>query len=172
MISSKVHPMNLLHEFWGSGTSLNVLQMVCRGIAVFVLALVLIRISGRRSFGLGSPLDNIIVILLGAVLSRAVVGASPFIPVAATSTVIVLLHRILSWYKSKNSPLSRLLEGDKIILFEKGNFIPSNMRRALLNKEDILQEVRKTALTDDLSTVKIIFIERSGEISVVKKPAD
>ncbi|MDR6465344.1 uncharacterized membrane protein YcaP (DUF421 family) [Chryseobacterium sediminis] len=51
------------------GTSLNSFQIAIRGITVFILALILIRILGRRSFGIASPLDNIIVILLGAVLS-------------------------------------------------------------------------------------------------------
>lgn len=56
--------MTILEDLWGSGESLNVLQMSCRGVATFLIALLLIRISGRRSFGIRSPLDNIIVILL------------------------------------------------------------------------------------------------------------
>jgi len=59
---------------------------MCRLAAVvFILAYLLICVSGRRSFALRSPLDNIIVILLGAVFSRAVVGASPFLPAMAAS---------------------------------------------------------------------------------------
>lgn len=158
----------LIENLWGSGRSLNVLQMGLRGIAVFVIALVLFRISGRRSFGIGSPLDNIIIILLGAVLSRAVVGASPFIPVVTTCTLIVLLHRFVSWLKVRSSRFSKFVEGEKIILFKDDQFILSNMNRVQLNKEDVMQEVRKAALTDDLSKVKEIFIERSGHIGIVK----
>ena len=159
----------LLDDLWGNGRSLNALQMSLRGVAVFILALVLFRISGRRSFGIGSPLDNIIVILLGAILSRAVVGASPFIPVMVTCTIIVLLHRIVSWLKAKSDRFSKFVEGEKIILFKDGNFIQHNLNRAQLNKEDIMQEVRKTALTNDLCTISEIFIERSGHIGIVKK---
>jgi len=52
--------------------------MAARSVVVFVITLLLLRISGRRSFGLRTPLDNIISIILAAVLSRAIVGASPF----------------------------------------------------------------------------------------------
>ncbi|WP_426479140.1 DUF421 domain-containing protein [Chryseobacterium sp. CBSDS_008] len=161
--------MHILQELWGSGTSLNVLQMTCRGVTVFILTLLLIRISGRRSFGMGSPLDNIIVILLGAVLSRTVVGASPFIPVIITCTAIVLLHRLFSWYKIKSSRFSHIVEGEKILLFKNGHFIQEGMDKALLHREDIMQEVRQTASTDDLSKIKLIYMERNGEISIVKK---
>ncbi|MCQ9634279.1 DUF421 domain-containing protein [Chryseobacterium sp. WG14] len=163
--------MDSLRELWGNGTSLNTLQMACRGVTVFVLALILIRISGRRSFGIGSPLDNIIVMLLGAILSRAVVGASPFIPVTITCTAIVLLHRFFSWYKGKSSRFIHLVEGDKIMVFQDGKFIQANMERAQLHKEDIMQELRKRAMTDDLNQVKVIYIERNGEISIIIKQA-
>jgi uncharacterized membrane protein YcaP (DUF421 family) len=160
--------MTILEDLWGSGESLNVLQMSCRGVATFLIALLLIRISGRRSFGIRSPLDNIIVILLGAILARAVVGASPFVPVTVCCTIIVLLHRIFSWYKAANRKFSVLAEGKKILVFKDGNFIQANMSQALLTQEDVMQEVRKMAMTDDLSQIHEIYIERTGEISIVK----
>lgn len=60
--------MHFIHELFGQGKNLNSLQMTCRGIVVFFFALILIRISGRRSFGIRTPLDNIIIILLGTIL--------------------------------------------------------------------------------------------------------
>src|SRR4051812_28128826 len=89
--------MQIVDEIFGTGKDLTVLQMSARSVVVFILALILLRISGRRSFGLRSPLDNIISIILGAVLSRAIVGASPFLPVIAGSTTLVLIHRLIAY---------------------------------------------------------------------------
>lgn len=161
--------MEIMETLFGSGKSLSAMQMGLRGVAIFIIALILLRISGRRSFGIGSPLDNIVVILLGAILSRAAVGVSPFLPVVITCTIIVLLHRAVSSLKAKSSRFNTWLEGEKITLFKDGDFIQSNMSRAQLNREDIMQELRKTALTDDLNKISKIFIERNGEISIVRK---
>jgi uncharacterized membrane protein YcaP (DUF421 family) len=162
-------PMNLLIEIFGQDKNLNAWQMSCRGIAIFMIALLLIRISGRRSFGIRTPLDNIIVILLGATLSRAVVGASPFLPIIITCFIIVLLHRGLGWVISRSDRFAKFTEGNKILLFSEGKFIDAHLKRALLCKEDIMQGVRKSALTDDMNKIDRVYIERNGEISAIEK---
>jgi uncharacterized membrane protein YcaP (DUF421 family) len=161
--------MNFFIQVFGQGKDLTASQMSCRGIVVFVIALILIRISGRRSFGIRTPLDNIILILLGAILSRAVVGASAFVPVIVACFAIVLLHRFVGWLITKSRFFARLIESDKIMLFENGRFLPHNLMRVQLTEEDVMQGVRKSALTEDLHEIKQIYIERNGEISAIRK---
>ncbi len=79
----------------GSGTFLTVVQMTIRSIIIFLIALILIRIAGRWSFVIGSPIDNIIVILLDTIPSRSVVGP-PFLAIMTTFTAIFLLRCFLS----------------------------------------------------------------------------
>jgi uncharacterized membrane protein YcaP (DUF421 family) len=161
--------MELFLKIFGEDKNIDTLQMCCRSIVVFLIALILIRISGRRSFGVRTPLDNIILILLGATLSRTIVGASPFVPVVVACFVIVLLHRFLGWMISRSKKFSKTMEGNKILLFDNNQFIDENLKRALLCREDIMQGVRKSALTDDLGEIDKIYIERNGEISAIKK---
>ena len=161
--------MELMLTIFGEGKDLNALQMSSRGIVMFIIALILLRISGRRSFGLRTPLDNIIVILLGAVMSRAVVGASPFIPVITSCLAITLLHRLFGALIANSKWFGRFVEGEKIPLFEGGQFRRDKMKRVQLCKEDIMQGVRKSALTEDMDDIDKIYIERNGEISSIKK---
>ncbi|MDB4921524.1 DUF421 domain-containing protein [Mucilaginibacter sp.] len=161
--------MELIKEIFGEGKDLNALQMSCRGIIVFIIAFLLIRISGRRSFGVRTALDNIISISLGAILSRAVVGASDFVPVVVACFVIVFLHRLFGWFIANSKRVSRVMEGDKILLYSNGKFIPANLKKALVCEEDIMQGVRKSALTENLDKIDKVYIERNGEISAIKK---
>jgi len=161
--------MDFLIQIFGQGKDLTVVQMSFRGIVVFIIALLLIRISGRRSFGIRAPVDNIISILLGAVLSRAVVGASPFVPVIVTCLVIVTFHRFVGWLIANSRVIAHLIESDKIILFEKGKYFTQNLKRVQLTEEDVMQGVRKSAMTENLDQIERIYIERNGEISAIKK---
>jgi uncharacterized membrane protein YcaP (DUF421 family) len=161
--------MNLLIEIFGQDKDLNALQMSSRGVVMFFIALILIRISGRRSFGVRSPLDNIITISLGAVMSRAIVGASDFMPVVVCCLVIVLLHRGIGWLIANFKHFGRFIESEKIVLFEDGVFIKDNMKKALVCQEDLMQGVRKSALTEDMAKIEKVYMERNGEISAIKK---
>jgi len=159
----------IIVQLFGEDRNLDILQMSLRAVVVFIVTLVLIRIAGRRSFGLRMPLDNIIVILLGAILSRAVVGVSPFLPVISCSFVIVIMHRFFGWLILKSERFGKLVEGNKFLVFENGTFIKKNIKKALASKEDIMQGVRKSALTEDMNGIEKVYMERNGEISSVKK---
>lgn len=161
--------MEIFKTIFGTGKDLDILQMCCRGVVVFIIALLLIRISGRRSFGVKNSLDNIISILLGAILSRAVVGISPFIPTVLSCLLIVLMHRVLGWVIVQQPRAAKWIEGNRILLYSDGHFIDAHLRRGLVDKEDIMQGVRKTAMTEDLSRVDKIYLERNGDISPVMK---
>lgn len=161
--------MELLLKIFGEGKDLNALQMSCRGIVIFFVALILIRVSGRRSFGVRSPLDNIITISLGAIMSRAVVGASDFVPVIVCCFVIVLLHRLVGMLIAHYKDFGRFIEGEKILLYDKGEFLGHNMKKALVCREDLMQGVRKSALTEDMDQIDKVYMERNGDISAIRK---
>ena len=161
--------MEIITLLFGEGKDLNTLNMCARAVVVFALALILIRISGRRSFGVKTALDNIIVVLLGAVLSRTVTGASPFVPTVAASLALVLIHRVIGWGLVRSKAFSKFIEGEKIILYTAGQFIEENMEKGLVCKEDIMQGLRKTMHTEDLTRIETVYIERNGEISAVEK---
>jgi uncharacterized membrane protein YcaP (DUF421 family) len=161
--------MTLFYQIFGEGKDLNALQMSSRGVVMFIIAFLLIRISGRRSFGVRTPLDNIVTITLGAIMSRAVVGASAFVPVVLCCFVIVLLHRAFGWLIVHHPSFGRFVEGDKIALFENGKFDKDHMEKGLVCQEDIMQGVRKSALTEDMTGIEKIYMERNGEISAIRK---
>src|SRR5437868_2331770 len=84
-----------LETLFGSGQDLEPWQFATRAAAMFVIALVLLRISGKRSFGLKTPFDICTTVLFGAILGRGVSGASPFWGAVAAGVALVLMHRLV-----------------------------------------------------------------------------
>lgn len=161
--------MNVFLNLFGEGPNLNSLQMSLRGVVVFLITLIFIKIAGRRSFSLRMTYDNIITILLGAILSRAVVGASPFFPTVAACLVISILHRVFGIFSVYSHRFGKLIKGSKILLYKNGKFIDNSLVRGLISKEDIAEQLRISLQENSLEDIDSVYIERSGQISFIKK---
>ncbi|ANB72248.1 hypothetical protein AYM40_07645 [Paraburkholderia phytofirmans OLGA172] len=161
--------MQMLIALFGEGKDLSSLQIAMRAAATFFAALVFIRISGRRSFGQRSPFDYVVAILLGATLSRAIVGASPAVPTLVASLVIVLIHRALAWACIRSRALESLVVGVEREVYSDGRFNEREMLAALITRTDVLETVRQELGSDALDRVKSAILERNGEISIIRK---
>lgn len=161
--------MELLSEIFGKGTNLSVLNMCMRTVFVFAVTLLLIRIAGMRAFGMHMPVDNVLTILLGALLSRVIAGASPAIATFASAFTIVILYRICAWLAVINKSFGRLVKGKELLIYKNGQMIRQNMNKAMVTEKDLAEEIRINANIDSLKNVESAYIERNGEISIVKK---
>jgi uncharacterized membrane protein YcaP (DUF421 family) len=153
----------------GEGTDLTIWQMASRAVLIFVITLLLIRLSGRRSFGQHSPFDSCTTVLLGAILSRAVVGASPFWPTVGAATALVLMHRAAARASISWEWFETLVSGRERQLMQAGRRDATEMRKALVTERDLKEAVRKTLRSDDMSAVDQAVLERNGEITVIEK---
>jgi uncharacterized membrane protein YcaP (DUF421 family) len=133
--------MDLSLQLFGEGTDLTLLQMGSRALTVFIIALILIRTSGIRTIGKQSSFDILLSILLGAVLRRTIVGASPYWPTVFAGLIIVLAHRILAWQCLRYFTLGMFLKGEERLLYCNGNFLNENMENSFLTDGYVLESV-------------------------------
>jgi uncharacterized membrane protein YcaP (DUF421 family) len=154
---------------FGSGSDLEIWQMAARALVIFFFTLALIRASGRRSFGQHSPFDACATVLLGAVLSRAVVGASPFWATVAAAATLAVLHRLVAIAGISSPTIERIVSGREIELLRDGRIDPAGMRRALLTESNLAEAVRRKLGDRPLSEVKRAVLERDGRITVVAR---
>ncbi|MBP0588547.1 DUF421 domain-containing protein [Paraburkholderia sp. LEh10] len=161
--------MDVLTAIFGEGKDLSSLQAAMRAIAVFFAALIFIRISGRRSFGQRSPFDYVVAILLGATLSRVIVGASPAVPTLVAALVIVLIHRALAWVCVRSEWLESLTVGSEREVYRDGRFDARQMSAALITRTDVLEAARQTFHSPNLDEVHSAILERNGKVSLIRK---
>jgi len=161
--------MEALIEIFGKGKDLSVFQMCMRTALVFGITLFFIRISGKRTFGMHMPMDNVITILLGALLSRAIVGASPFIATIASGFMIIVLYRLCAALSVFSKRFGRAVKGKEELIYKDGIMIKDNMNKCMVTEEDLIEEARINSNLGSLKDVETAYVERNGEISIVKK---
>ena len=160
---------DIIQTLFGEGKYLNVLQMGCRAFVMFFITVILIRISGMRSIGQKSAFDSIIVILLGSVLSRAVVGTSPFLPTTIAGIVISLLHKAIAIITVRHDIIGSIIKGHKTLLFTNNEIIQKNMIDSCISLKDLKEEIRLNINENTTDHIEEIYMERSGRVSIIKK---
>ena len=156
-----------LHE---TAQTISAGQISARTVVVFLIAIVLLRLSGRRTFASNSALEIVVKFMLGATLSRAIAADAPFFTILAAALTLVLVHRGMAYLTYFFPAIGRLVKGEASILAEGTTVHHRELRRASISPEALQSGLRAGANIDDLAQAKAVRLEHDGTISVVKKP--
>ncbi len=144
-------------------------QVSLRAVIVFLVALLLVRMSSKRSLAEKTAFDAVLVVILAAVLSRAINGSAGFYASIGASFVLVVLHRLFAWIACRSHLFGKLIKGSPAVIVEDGKVDPRTMRRNLVSEHDLEEDLRLLANLEDVSKVRVARVERSGDISFIKK---
>lgn len=157
-------------EVFGSGSDLAWYQECARAAVVFVYGLVLVRIAGRRIFGKWSALDIVVSIIIGSNLSRALTGNAQLWGTLAATTLLVALHWVLARLVATSPAFSRIIEGRAVELARHGAPKGSARQRYAVSEADLDEALRQSGV-DDIAHARIVTLEPSGKITVLKHDA-
>src|SRR5947208_10064716 len=149
--------------------NLTFVQISLRGIIVFVAALAMVRLGHKRSLSHKTPFDAVLLVILASVLSRAINGSSAFFATIGGSVVLVLLHRLFAHLAYYSHAFGILVKGRPDVIVRDGQCDFRMMLRNHISTHDLEEDMRLDAHIDDLSKVRVACVERSGDISFIKK---
>src|SRR6202012_1988798 len=161
----------LFETVFGIQSHVTLPQECARAVLIFFYGLVLLRLSGRRTFGHWSAIDVVVSVVVGSALARAMTGSAPLPGTRAAAAGLVLLHVALSAVIARSEKLSRLVEGGAITLARNGT-LDETVRKSHMISLSHLAEAPRQHGVDGLpgtDTVKAIELEPSGKISVIKR---
>jgi uncharacterized membrane protein YcaP (DUF421 family) len=160
-----------VERIFDSGQDIGLAEMALRAAIVYIAALVLIRLGGKRFLGKPTPFDAVLGIIFGSVVSRAITGNAPFLPALGAGLALVVLHGVLATLALRAHGLGALIKGRPRLLVEKGRIDGAEMLRARMSEEDLKEGIRLAAGIEDLGRVAAARLERNGQLSVVPAPA-
>jgi len=161
----------VLIAVFGVQNHLLVPQEAARAVLLFFYGLLLLRISGPRMFGRWSALDVVISIMVGSALARAMTGGAPLAGTMMAAAVMVLLHVGLAHWAARNPAVARLIEGKAITLVDHGRIDHQARQRCRISEADLHEALRQNGVDGEahLDNVKVVTLEPSGHLSVVKR---
>jgi uncharacterized membrane protein YcaP (DUF421 family) len=165
----------LFHTLLGLGTEprdLTFLQVSVRGVIVFIATLIMVRLGSKRSLAEKTAFDAVFIVIIGSMLARAINGSEAFFPTLGGGFVLVFLHRLFGIAAYHSHTFGMLVKGQPVVLVRGGQLQRPNMRWEHISQHDLEEDMRLDAKTEDLSKIQIARLERSGDISFIKREGD
>ena len=144
-------------------------HFVLRACAIYVLVMVLVRVSGKRAVGQFTPFDLVLLILIGNAVQNGINGGDNSLTGAAImATTLIALNYAVAYVTSRNRKVEKFVEGVPVLLARDGQLFEAVLRRELVSREDFREALRMNGV-DDVAEVELALLETNGSISVVKK---
>jgi uncharacterized membrane protein YcaP (DUF421 family) len=144
-------------------------QVSLRGVFVFLITLIAVRIGDRRFLSQKTAFDVVLGFILASMLARAVNGTAAFFPTLGGAFVLVLLHRVLAYWSQRSHAFGLLIKGRSDVLIRDGRLDTTLARRRRLSEHDILEDLRLHGNVNGVNDVAVAVFERNGHISVVPR---
>ena len=148
---------------------LTALQVCLRAIVVFATGIVMLRCADKRFLSRMTALDAILGFILASMLARAINGSASFLPTLGGGFVLVFLHRACCKIAAHWERFGGWVKGHEDFLIRNGHVNRDAMRANDLTDRDLLEELRQQGHVTSPSDVEEVYIERSGEISVIPR---
>lgn len=144
-------------------------HFVLRGIAIYLLVMVLIRLSGKRAVGQFTPFDLILLILIGNAVQNGINGGDNSLTGALVMAVtLIALNYAVAFVTSRSRRIERLVEGVPVVLARDGKVFESMLREQLVSDADFHKALRQHDITS-VSQVALALLETNGSISIVSR---
>lgn len=141
--------------------------IVLRVTLVYLVVLVLLRLTTRRILRSATPLDLVVIFLFGGLAMPAVLDSDMSLTGAFLGmSTVSALHFGLSRLRMRWPIVGMLTEGTSVVLYENG-FDDNQMSRSRITRQDIEAQMRDSGIRD-ISQIERIVVEHNGGISIVR----
>lgn len=146
-------------------------EFVLRATVVYVVILLMVRLSGKRTVGQFTPFDLVVVVLLGTAVQNSLIGEDvSLIGGLILAGTLIGLNWLTGWLTSHSARADRIIEGSPVLLARDGDVFDAVLRRQQIGRREFDAAIRE-ADCRSAEEIAIAVLETNGRISVIRREA-
>lgn len=146
------------------------MDAIARAAAVYLVLLLVFRLSGQRSLAQITTFDFILLLIVGEATQQALLGEDYSLTNAALVILtLVVLDVLMTLVKERSPAVDRLIDGLPLVILADGKLLHERMKQVRIDESDILSAARERHGLERLDQIKYAVLERSGGVSIVPK---
>ena len=141
-------------------------ELVVRAIVVYVVLLLLIRLTGKRQIGQFSPYDLVLLLILSnAVQNSMNAGDNSLVGGLIIALTLLTLNYLVGSLTFKNKKIEGIIDGRPEVLIHDGKLFEDVLANAKVSQSELMSSLRESGYFS-ISEVQLAILETNGRISV------
>lgn len=143
--------------------------IIIRAFIFYVLLTLMMKLMGKRQIGEMELSELVTTVLLSELAVLPVTDTDiPLLHGLLPLMMISSIEVIIAFICQRNRKFRILLNGNPIILYEKGKYNDKNLIKTRISTEDVEAQVRINGF-EGLEEVSSVILERTGKMSILPK---
>ncbi len=137
------------------------------GGAAYVVLIVMLRISGKRTLSKMNAFDLVVTVALGSTLATVLLDRNvPFAEGIAALALLIALQFVITWLAVRSQHFQKLVKSEPTMLVHRGICLESAMRHQRVTIEEIQAALRAAGLSSTAEAASVV-LETDGSMTVV-----
>ncbi len=156
--------------FFGGWSSL--VRTLIVGLLAYVVLVVFLRISGKRTLSKLNAFDLVVTVALGSTLATVLLNKSVALADGAVAFALLIgLQLVVTWSSVRARWVRQVLTGEPVLLLYRGKFMPVSLRQARVTEDEVRSAIRSSGILS-MEEVEAVVLEADGSLSVVRRSSD
>ena len=148
-----------------------VMLISASAIGIYIAIILLTRIIGKRSFSKMSSFDFAMTVAVGSIVATTILSSSVKLIEGLVGLTMIYVLQISIALARRNKTVQNMVDNSPLLLMDGEKIISSNLRKARVTEGDLRSKLREANVTE-LSQIKAVIFETTGDISVLHKKDD
>ena len=146
------------------------MDSIIRAVAIYVILLLIFRISGKRSLAQITTFDFVLLLVISEATQQAMLGDDFSMTNAALAILtLVGLDVGLSILQHRFPRFGKVIDSVPLVLVSDGELQRSQMDKMRISEDDIIEAAREKQGLERMDQIKYAVLERTGAISIVPR---
>ena len=145
-------------------------RIVLTAVTVYVLIVIITKVSGKRSTSQLNNFDWIVTVMIGSLgASTILLKDIPLIEGISSILVLYVMQFLVTKYASISPQFSSFILSEPRIVFYQGQFLPDAMCAERLTRQEIECAMRSEGV-NSFDDVEAIVFESDAQLTIIPKP--
>ena len=144
------------------------MEIVVRATVIYWFLFLVVRGAGKRSLAELTPLDMLIIVILGDIVQQGITQED----MSVTGAIVAVLTFVAwtlsaDWLERRSKKAHLVLAGEPVIVIRNGHILSGRLRAEKLTEDDLITAAREQGFSR-LSEIAIGVVEDDGAFSFLR----